>query len=333
MELVPDMKSYLSTVYLASSSLRPAELVPWALAAAAFFLMPDYLALGSRILIFIILVLSLDLLVGYAGIVTLGHGVFFGIGAYATGIASASFGISDPIAQLVISALCAAAVGVVTGSLLLRTSGLTLIMLTLAVLSTFHEIGNRATSVTGGADGLAVTIGSLLGLFQFDLYGKVAYLYSLFILFSVWLFVRFLCLSPFGASLAGIRENRTRMDAIGSRVYRRLVLTYTISAGIAGIAGALLAQTNSFVGLNTLGFDASGELLVMLVLGGVGRIYGAFLGTAVFLIAQDLLARHFPENWLLGIGILLVLVILFARGGLLGLFDRLGRFARTRRQA
>lgn len=319
------------TIYLARARLNLGELLPWALAGTAFFVFPDYLALGSRVLIFIILVVALDLMVGYAGVVTLGHGAFFGIGAYATGIASVSLGITEPIAQLAISMVLAASVGLATGLLIMRATGLTLIMLTLAILAVLHEIANSATGLTGGADGLSgVVVRPLFGAFSFDMFGKVAYLYCLGVLFLVWIFVRRLCLSPFGASLAGMRENRGRMDAIGAPVYWRLVTTYGISAALAGLAGALLTQTSNFVGLNTLSFELSGELLVMLVLGGVGRLYGAFIGPAVFLIAQDSLAKHFPENWYLGIGLLLVFVILFARGGLMGLIDQLPHPWRSR---
>ncbi len=141
--------------------------------------------------------------------------------------------------------------------------------------------------------------------------------------------MRHLIYSPFGVGLTGIRENTVRMHAIGAPVYGRLLTVYTLAAIIAGIAGALLTQTNQFVGLNVLGFEPSGELVVMLVLGGVGRLYGAFVGPLVYLIAQDVLAKQFPQYWYLGIGLILVLVVLFARGGLLGIADTL--VARLRR--
>jgi branched-chain amino acid transport system permease protein len=150
------------------------------------------------------------------------------------------------------------------------------------------------------------------------------------LLFGTWVIVRRLIYSPFGVSLMGIRENSARMHAIGAPVYKKLMMVYTLSALIAGLAGALLAQTNQFVGLNVLGFEPSGELLVMLILGGVGRLYGAFVGPVVFLLAQDYLAKQFPEYWYFGIGLLLVLVVLFARGGVLGIMDKLLVKSRTR---
>jgi branched-chain amino acid transport system permease protein len=178
--------------------------------------------------------------------------------------------------------------------------------------------------MTGGADGLSgVTVAPILGAFKFDLFGRVAFIYCLVALFVAWLLVRRLIYSPFGAMLTGMRENTKRMHAVGAPVYMRLIAVYTISAVMAGVAGALLTQTNQFVGLNVLGFELAGELLVMLILGGVGRIYGAFVGPVVYLVAQDYLAKQFPEYWYFGIGFILVLVVIFAPGGILGLLDKI----------
>jgi branched-chain amino acid transport system permease protein len=308
--------------YVADPRIRWQEWLPWVLALGAFFAAPEYLSLGARILIFILFALSLDLILGYAGIITLGHSAFFGFGAYVAGILGAKLGVTDPFVQLAIAAAMAAALGAVTGAIILRTHGLTLLMLTLAITLVCLEVANKATHITGGADGLAgVVVAPVLGAFKFDLYGKTAYLYSLAVLFVGWWVVRRLVYSPFGAALTGIRENAVRMNAIGAPVYLRLVLVYSLSATIAGVAGALLTQTNQFVGLNVLGLEPSGELLIMLILGGVGRIYGAFVGPIVYLVAQDFLAKQFPEYWYFGIGLILVLVVLFARGGILGLID------------
>ncbi len=310
--------------YSANPRIRWQEWLPWLLGIAVFFILPEYLALGARILIFILFALSLDLILGYAGIITLGHSAFFGFGAYVAGILSAKTGITDPLLQLAAAAAAAGLLGLLTGAVILRTQGLTLLMLTLAITSVCLEIANKATSITGGADGLSgITLSPLLGMFRFDLFGKTAFLYCLAVLFVGWWCIRRLIYSPYGASLTGIRENNVRMHSVGAPVYARLVVIYGFSGFIAGAAGALLTQTNQFVGLNVLGFEMSGDLLVMLILGGVGRIYGAFIGPIVYLIAQDLLAKQFPEYWYLGIGILLVLVVIYARGGLLGIADRL----------
>jgi len=308
--------------YGADPRIHWLEWLPWLAAIVCFFLVPEYLSLGARILIYILFALSLDLILGYAGIITLGHSAFFGLGAYVAGILGAHVGITDPLLQMAIAALAAAILGIATGAVILRTRGLTLLMLTLAITSVCLEIANKATTITGGADGLSgVVVAPVFGQFRFDLFGKTAFVYCLVMLFIGWWLVRRLIYSPFGATLTGIRENTARMHAVGAPVYWRLVSVYTLSATIAGTAGALLTQTNQFVGLNVLGFEPSGELLVMLILGGVGRLYGAFVGPIVYLIAQDFLAKQWPEYWYFGIGVLLVVIVMFARGGLLGIVD------------
>ena len=258
--------------------LRAVELLPWVIAVAAYFAFADYLSLGSQILIMILFALSLDLVLGYAGIVTLGHSAFFGVGAYAAGIYAARVS-GEPLSGLLVGAIAAAAVGWASGLVILRTQGLTLLMLTLAVTALLAEAANKASFITGGADGLqGIDIDPIFGIFRFDMFGRTAYLYCLAVLFLAWLFARRLVHSSFGRSLVGIRENTARMHAIGSPVRRRLLTIYTISAALAGIAGALLAQTTQFVGLTVLGFQRSGEIVIMLVFGGIGRLYGAFVG-------------------------------------------------------
>jgi branched-chain amino acid transport system permease protein len=310
--------------YGANPRVRIVEWLPWVAAIAAFFLLPEYLSLGARILTYILFALSLDLILGYAGIITLGHSAFFGVGAYVAGILAAKLGVTDPLLLLFAAACAAGMLGVATGAVILRTRGLTQLMLTLAIAALCLEIAQKATAITGGADGLSgVTIAPIFGAFKFDLFGRTAYLWCLLLLFASWWLTRKIIYSPFGATLSGIRENSVRMHAIGVPVYRRLLTVYAISAMIAGVAGALLAETNQFVGLNVLGFEPSGELMVMVILGGVGRLYGAFVGPLVYLIAQDFLAKQFPEYWYFGIGLMLVLVVLFARGGILGIADAL----------
>jgi branched-chain amino acid transport system permease protein len=305
-----------------SHQLRPVELLPWAVAIAAYFVFGDYLPLGSQILIMILFAMSLDLVLGYAGIVTLGHAAFFGAGAYAAGIYAVHVS-GEPLSGLVVGAAAGALVGYLSGLVILRTQGLTLLMLTLAVGSLLGEAANKASFITGGADGLqGVSIQPILGLFSFDLFGKTAYVYCGVVLFLAWIFARRLVHSPFGRSLIGIRENVTRMNAIGSPVRGRLLTVYTISAAIAGIAGALLAQTTQFVGLTVLTFERSGEIVIMLIFGGIGRLYGAFVGATLYMIAQDQLSEIDPIFWEFWIGLLLVLIVMFARGGVLGLLDR-----------
>jgi branched-chain amino acid transport system permease protein len=310
--------------YTGDPRIRLQELLPWIIAIVAFFVLPEYLSLGARIVVYILFALSLDLILGYAGIITLGHSAFFGLGAYTAGILGAKYGVTDPFLQLLAAALTAALLGISTGALILRTKALTLLMLTLAISEILLVIANKASWLTGGADGLSgVQVAPILGLFKFDLFGRTAFIYCLVALFLGWLFVRRLIYSPFGAMLTGIRENTARMHAVGAPVYWRLVLVYTLSATLAGIAGALLTQVNQFVGLNVLGLEPSGDLLVMLILGGVGRLYGAFVGPVVYLVAQDYLAKQYPEYWYFGIGVLLIVVVLFARGGILGIVEKM----------
>jgi branched-chain amino acid transport system permease protein len=306
--------------------LRPWEVLPWLLAIAAFFAFPDYMAFGTQVLITILFALSLDLILGYAGIVTLGHAAYFGTGAYAAGIISAHWGWSEPISALIIAAVCAAVVGLVSGGLLLRYRGLALLMLTLATAIMLQELANVYEDFTGGFDGLlGIQFEPLLGVFPYDLWGHTYYWYVLTVLFVVFVMARFLVYSPFGQSLVGIRENVQRMHAIGTPVYWRLVTIYTMSAAMAGIAGGLFAQSNAFVTLQVLSFTRSGTILIMLILGGVGRLYGAFVGTVVYMVLEDQLAKWSPEFWEFGVGLVLVLTVLFARQGLLGLLSDLGR--------
>jgi branched-chain amino acid transport system permease protein len=201
---------------------------------------------------------------------------------------------------------------------------LTRLMVTLGIGLMLFEAANKAAFITGGVDGLSgMVVGDLLGVFPFDLNGNTAYVYSLVVLFILFVLMRRLVSSPFGLSLVGIREGGRRMPAIGVDVNRRLRAIFTVGAAVAGVAGALLAQTTQFVGLDMLGFPRSAELLIMLVLGGTGRLYGALVGAAVFMLAQDYIAALNPAYWQFYIGLLLVLIVLFARGGVLGGLDRL----------
>ncbi len=297
----------------------------WAALLAAYFLLPGYRVLGSQILILALFALSLDLVLGYAGILTLGHAAFLGLGAYTAGLL-AVHGWGEPLTGLLAGAAVAAIMGFATSFLVVRGEDLTRLMVTLGLGFLLYEAANKAAFVTGGVDGLSgVTMWKLFGAFPFDLAGRTAYLYSLAVLFIVFLFLRRLSRSPFGLALRGIRENRARMPAIGVPVRRRLVAAFTLGAGIAGIAGALLAQTTQFVGLDTLGFGRSADTVIMLVLGGTGRLYGALIGTAVFMIAQDYLSGINPVYWQFWLGLLLVVFVFFARGGIMGAIERMRR--------
>ena len=304
-------------------SYHPFEAVPWLAALAAYFAFPSYLPLGAQILATIPFALSADLVLGYAGIVTLGQAAFFGTGAYTAGLLAAH-GWGEPITGLFAAAAAAALIGLLSGLVILRTTGLTLLMLTLVVASILYEAVNKASWLTGGDDGLqGMQVWSIFGRYPFDLFGRTAYFYCLIVLFLCWLATRRLVHSPFGRSLVGIRENIRRMHAIGAPVERRLLIVYTISAALAGISGALIAQTTGFVGLTFLSFDRSGSVLIMLIIGGVGRLYGAFIGVPLYMIAQDRFSTVEPVYWYFWIGLLMVLLVVFVRGGVLGLAQRL----------
>jgi branched-chain amino acid transport system permease protein len=302
-----------------------AEYAFWLLPVIAYFAFDEQLSLLSQIAITALFTLSLDLILGYAGIVSLGHAAFFGVGAYAAGL-MAKYGWGDPLLGLGAAAVAAALVGFVSSFLVLRGADLTRLMVTLGVSLMLYEAANKLTDFTGGVDGLqGIEVKPLLGLFSFDLQGKTAYIYSMLVLFVLFWVARRIVHSPFGLSLQGIRLNVQRMPALGTPVNARLVAVYTLGAAYAGVAGALLTQTTQFVSIDVLNFSRSAELLLILVLGGTGSLYGALIGTMVFMTAHHLLSDINPQYWQFWLGLLLVLVVLFARDGVMGGLRALGK--------
>ncbi|HEY5898774.1 MAG TPA: branched-chain amino acid ABC transporter permease [Burkholderiales bacterium] len=296
---------------------RPAETVFWLAALLPFLVTPDYLSLASQVAITALFALSLDLILGYAGIVSLGHAAYFGFGAYTAGLLAKHF-IGDPLLGLAAGAAAAGLVGYVTSHVIVRFRHLALIMLTLGLGLLLQEAANSASALTGGADGLqGVRMSPLLG-FKFDLYGRTAYAYSLAVLFLLFLAARRIIHSPFGLALRGIRENAVRMPAIGAPSLAHLRKIYTISAVMAGAAGALLTQTTSTVSLEVLSFGRSADVLVMLILGGAGRLYGGILGALIYMVARDQFSGMNPQYWYFWIGLLLVAVVMFLPNGILG---------------
>jgi branched-chain amino acid transport system permease protein len=311
---------------------KPAEIVFWLALAGVYFAFPTSLVFASQILITGLFALSLDLILGYAGIVTLGHAAFFGIGAYAAGLL-AKYGWQEPFSGLAAAGVAAGIAGYVTSFIVLRGNDLTRLMTTLGIGLLLHEVANRAIGITGGVDGLQdMQIGKLFGVFNFDMVGRVAYLYVLGITFLLFVFTRALMVSPYGLSLRSIRENRTRALAIGIPVDTRLTNIYTFAAVVAGVAGALLAQTTQFVGIDVLGFQRSADLLIMLIIGGSAALYGGFVGAAAFLLVQNQLSDLNPQYWLFWLGVLLVVTTLYLRGGILGGLARLSAYLSTRRK-
>jgi branched-chain amino acid transport system permease protein len=301
------------------------EIVFWALAVLAFFLFPYRLPLLTEIVILALFALSLDLILGYAGIVSLGHAAFFGVGAYVAGLLAVA-GWSEPISGLLLAVFAASVLGFLTSFLVLRGGDLTRLMVTLGVALMLFEAANKADWLTGGADGLhGVVMQPIFGLLEFDLFGRTAFAYSLAVLFILFYAARRLVASPFGLQLRGLRSNRLRMEAVGTPTGRRLVAIYTVGAGYAGAAGALLAQTTQFVSLDALEFQRSAEVLLVLVIGGSGSLYGGLIGAIVFKVMHEWLAGITVQYWQFWLGLAFVLLVLFAQGGIMGLLAALRR--------
>jgi branched-chain amino acid transport system permease protein len=310
---------------------RPAEIAFWAIAAASIVLFPGKHLILAEIAILALFALSLDLILGYAGIISLGHAAFFGFGAYTAGLLAKHQLIAEPVLALLASGLLAAALGFVTSFLVLRGSDLTRLMVTLGVALVLREIANRFEWLTGGADGLqGVTIAPVLGRFAFDITGHVAYVYCLAVLFVLFVVARRIVHSPFGLSLVSIKGNTLRASAVGIPVNARLVAIYTVAAGYAGIAGALLTQTTAFCSLDVLSFERSADLLLMLIIGGAGYLYGGPIGAVAFKLMQDWLAGITPQYWQFWIGLLLVAIVLVGRERVAGWSRALGSVIRRR---
>jgi len=297
----------------------------WAVAFALPFLMPSHSLLVNEIAIVALFAMSLDLILGYTGIVSLGHAAFFGFGAY-TAALFAKLVMPDPTVGLLVATVLSAMLGLVASVTILRGSDLTRLMVTLGTALLLLELANKLDWLTGGADGLqGVVMGPVLGLFEFDLYGRTAAWYSLAVMLLLFLVMRRIVHSPFGATLKAIRDNRLRAMAIGIPVVSRLVVIYTVAAGIAGAAGALLAQTTGFASLDVLAFDRSADVLLMLVIGGVGWLYGGVAGAIVFKLLQNWLSAVTPQYWMFWIGLLLVLLVLVGRDRVLKPWTWLGK--------
>ena len=290
-----------------------AEIAFWLIALATVFLLPSKHLILTEIAILALFALSLDLILGYAGIVSLGHAAFFGFGAYMAGLLAKYGIVKEPVLAMLVSGLAAAAVGFVTSVLVLRGSDLTRLMVTLGVALVLREIANRL-DITGGADGLqGIVMEPVLGHFAFDIFGKTAYIYSLVVLFIMFVLARRIVNSPFGLSLRSVHDNPLRASAIGIHVNGRLVAIYTVAAGYAGVAGALLTQSTQFASLSVLDFERSADVMLMVIIGGTGYLYGGLIGAILFKLVQDYLANVTPQYWQFWLGLALVMMILFGR--------------------
>ncbi len=279
----------------------------------SWLLLPTQSLLLNEIAIVALFAVSLDLILGYAGIVSLGHAAFFGFGAYAAALFAKDV-MPDPLVGLAVGIVASALLGLATSVLILRGTDLTRLMVTLGVASILYELANKLDELTGGADGLqGVVMGPLLGRFDFDLSGRTAYAYSLVVLAICLLIARRIVHSPFGISLQALRDNRLRASSIGLSVRLRLVAVYTIAAAIAGAAGALLSQTSGFASLDVFDFHRSADVLLVLVIGGTGYLYGGIFGAVVFQLLHDLVSAWTPQYWNFWLGLFLVVLVMTGR--------------------
>jgi branched-chain amino acid transport system permease protein len=289
---------------------------------AGYWLFPDNLALLTRVIAVALLVLSLDLIVGYCGVASLGQAALYGAGAYGAGIACVN-GITEPLTLIVIGAVAGSVAGLIMGAIMLRAHGLAQLVLSIAIVQLFHEAANKASAYTGGSDGLAgFTLSPLFGIFEFDLWGQTAYLLGLVLLVVVFIVLKFVVSSPFGMLCRGIKEDPVRIGAMGAFVFPVLLKMFAISGAVAGMGGALGAISTQVVGLDSVSFELSANALVMLVLGGLGTLYGALVGTVIFMGFEHVVSSINPFHWMTMVGALLIAVVLAAPHGLSGVLER-----------
>jgi branched-chain amino acid transport system permease protein len=290
------------------------EIAFWCLALACAFVFPSRYLIMTEIVRLGLFALSLDLILGYAGIVSLGHAAFFGVGAYGAGLFALHSIITEPALALVAAGLVAMAVGFLTSFLVIRGVDLTRLMVTLGIALLLEALAERYSNITGGTDGLqGIEMAPVFGLFAFDMFGKVGFFYSLAILFVLFLLARRIVHSPLGLSLRAIKNNPLRAAAVGVPVNRRLIAVYTLAAFYAGIAGALFTQTTALASLDVFAFERSADLMLVLVIGGGGYLYGGLIGAVIFKMLQEFFSNITPEYWQFWIGLVLVVIVLVGR--------------------
>ncbi|MBA2398978.1 MAG: branched-chain amino acid ABC transporter permease [Bradyrhizobium sp.] len=310
MSTLPEVSSHA----IARARGRPSEIAFWILVLSCGFLFPSRYLIMTDILRLALFALSLDLILGYAGIVSLGHAAFFGVGAYSAGLLALHGIVTEPVLALVVSGLVATVLGFLTSFLVIRGVDLTRLMVTLGIALLLEALGERFSNITGGTDGLqGIEMAPILGVFAFDMFGKNGFFYSLSVLFLLFLLARRVVNSPFGLSLRAIKNNPLRASAIGVPVNRRLIAIYTLAAFYAGIAGALFTQTTALASLDVFAFEKSADLMLVLVLGGTGYLYGGLIGAVVFKMLQEFFSTITPQYWLFWIGLVLVVIVLLGR--------------------
>jgi branched-chain amino acid transport system permease protein len=288
----------------------------------AFVLFPQNLGLLTNMAAMSIFAISLSIVLGQAGIATLGQAALYGTGAYVAAWAALYFS-PNPFLGLLLGGLGGGVVALLSGAVMLRSTKLTLVMLTIAAAQFLLELANWAREFTGGDDGLSgFSVGPLFGIWEFNFLGQTGYLYALGVLVLVYFFVRILLQSPFGLTVKAIRQDAGRVEALGGRVYPHLLAVYTVGGLLAGVAGALTAQTSNVANLTMLDFQTSAGVVVMMVLGGRRRLSGAVLGTVAFMTIQHIASTLNPHHWLFVIGLMLILVLVVLPEGLIGIVDR-----------
>jgi branched-chain amino acid transport system permease protein len=293
---------------------RWSEIAFWLAVLACAFAFPSRYLIMTDILRLALFALSLDLILGYAGIVSLGHAAFFGVGAYGAGLLALHGIVNEPVIALVVAGLAATVLGFLTSFLVIRGVDLTRLMVTLGIALLLEALAERFSDITGGTDGLqGIEMQPILGLFAFDMFGKVGFFYALAVLFVLFLLARRVVHSPFGLSLRAIRNNPLRASAIGIPVNRRLIAIYTLAAFYAGIAGALFTQTTALASLDVFSFERSADLMLVLVIGGTGYLYGGLIGAVLFRILQEVFSTITPQYWQFWIGLVLVVIVLVGR--------------------
>ena len=290
------------------------EIAFWLIVLSCGFLFPSRYLIMTDILRLALFTMSLDLILGYAGIVSLGHAAFFGVGAYAAGLLALHGIINEPVLALIAAGLAAMVLGFATSFLVIRGVDLTRLMVTLGIALLLEALAERFSNITGGTDGLqGIEIQPIFGQIPFDMFGKAGFFYSLAVLFLLFLFARRVVHSPFGLSLRAIKNNPLRAAAIGIPVNRRLIAVYTLAAFYAGIAGALFTQTTAIASLDVFAFERSADLMLVLVIGGTGYLYGGLIGAVVFRLLQELFSTLTPQYWQFWIGLVLVVIVLVGR--------------------
>lgn len=312
---------------LSKNRLRGWEPLVWLVAFVLPFVFPGHALIVNEVAIVALFAVSLDLVLGYTGIVSLGHAAFLGFGAYAAAL-FAKHVMPDPLLGLIVGTAAATVLGALCSLTILRGTDLTRLMVTLGMALILMELANKLDWLTGGSDGLqGVVMGPVLGRFEFDLYGQTAAWYSLTVLLVLFVLARRWVNSPWGATLMAVRDNPLRAMAIGIPVHHRLAVVYTVAAALAGAAGALLAQTTGFASLDVFALERSADVILMLVIGGVGWLYGGVVGAVVFKLMHDVISGITPQYWTFWIGLFLVVLVMVGRERLIRPWQWFGRAA------